>query len=235
MVPNGKDTVWLECTSQILPAGYLSNFTSDRFALAVDENGGTLVHTPVFGYKENLQIRNINATINETGSLDAQIFTKYRAEQQDRLFQVIKGLSKDKLMEFLKEDVELATYDIKRVSGKRLFLNPNIISRSHRKLKDNESRKNEIVLGMAYTDIDTTTLMIPDGYKTEAIPQNVTLNTKFGNYQSTISIDGKTIVYIRRIECFNGQFPPTDFDALSKFYETIYKADRAKLVFVKNQ
>ncbi len=261
MVPNGKDTVWLECTSQILPAGYLSNFTSDRFALAVDENGGTLVHTPVFGYKENLQIRNINATINETGSLDAQIFTKYRAEQQDRLFQVIKGLSKDKLMEFLKEDVELATYDIKSfhydevkkaipeiketlelvadnyatVSGKRLFLNPNIISRSHRKLKDNESRKNEIVLGMAYTDIDTTTLMIPDGYKTEAIPQNVTLNTKFGNYQSTISIDGKTIVYIRRIECFNGQFPPTDFDALSKFYETIYKADRAKLVFVKNQ
>ena len=102
MVPQAKDTVWLECTSQILPAGYLGNFTSDRYALAVDENGGTLVRTPVYGYKENLQVRNIKATINETGNLDAQIFTRYKAEQQDRLFQVIKGLSKDKLLMILK-------------------------------------------------------------------------------------------------------------------------------------
>lgn len=261
MVPQAKDTVWLECTSQILPAGYLGNFTSDRYALAVDENGGTLVRTPVYGYKENLQVRNIKATINETGNLDAQIFTRYKAEQQDRLFQVIKGLSKDKLMEFLKEDIELATYDIKSfhydevktfvpeiketlelvadnyatVSGKRLFLIPNIISRSHRKLKVNESRKNDIVLGMAYTDMDTTTIQIPDGYKAESIPQDVALNSKFGNYQSALKINGNTIVYTRQIECFNGSFPPADFAALAKFYETIYKADRAKLVFVKNQ
>jgi hypothetical protein len=121
------------------------------------------------------------------------------------------------------------------VSGRRLFLIPNIISRSHRKLKVNESRKNDIVLGMAFTDIDTTTIQIPDGYKAESIPQDVTLNSKFGNYQSALKINGNTIVYTRHIECFNGSFPPADYAALVKFYETIYKADRAKLVFVKNQ
>ncbi|HNL59182.1 MAG TPA: DUF3858 domain-containing protein, partial [Chitinophagaceae bacterium] len=118
---------------------------------------------------------------------------------------------------------------------KRLFLIPNIISRSHRKLKVNESRKNDIVLGMAYTDMDTTAIQIPDGYKAESIPQDVALNSKFGNYQSALKINGNTIVYTRQFECFNGSFPPADFAALAKFYETIYKADRAKLVFVKNQ
>ncbi len=56
-VPLKTDTVWLECTSQTLPAGYLSAFTSDRYALVINENGGTLVRTPKYGLKDNLEVR----------------------------------------------------------------------------------------------------------------------------------------------------------------------------------
>src|SRR6185295_11155222 len=88
-VPNGKDTTWLECTSQTTSAGYLGEGTDNRLALAVDENGGTLVHTPQYGLKENLEIRNITATIFESGYLEAMINTKYHALQQDRIHSVI--------------------------------------------------------------------------------------------------------------------------------------------------
>src|SRR5436190_5010380 len=56
-VPLRIDTVWLECTSQALPAGYLGGFTADRFALAVDVNGGKLVHTPKYGLTDNVETR----------------------------------------------------------------------------------------------------------------------------------------------------------------------------------
>ncbi len=62
-VPVLNDTVWLECTSQTMPAGYLGDFTSDRPALLIDENGGKMVRTPKYSMKENLQARNVKVSI----------------------------------------------------------------------------------------------------------------------------------------------------------------------------
>lgn len=260
-VPDGKDTTWLECTSQTVAAGYLGGFTAGRYALAVEESGGTLVRTPGYGSAENLETRNITATVDETGNLEATVKTTYKAEQQDRIHSYIKGLSKDKLMEFLKEDIDLPTYDIKSyhydeekstipavkeslelvadnyatVSGKRFFVVPNIITRTHRKLKADEERKNEIVIGFAFTDIDTAEIKIPAGYTPESMPQDVTIESRFGKYHCAVKLAGDRIVYVRRYEHFSGRYPAKDYADLAKFYESVYKADRNKVVLVKNQ
>ncbi|MEO8406791.1 MAG: DUF3857 domain-containing protein, partial [Chitinophagaceae bacterium] len=260
-VPNGKDTTWLECTSQTVAPGYLGGNTSDRYAVAVDENGGSLVRTPKYGAAENLQLRAINATIDPDGNLSAIINTKYKAVQQDRLHSITNGMSKDKLMEFLKEDIELATYDIKSfnykeernsipaidetlnlvadnyatVSGKRFFITPNIISRTHRKLKADESRKYELVLDFEYRDIDSTEINIPAGYTVESLPADIKLDNKFGKYRASVKLDGSRLVYYRLMEESSGRFPATDYTELAKFYETVYKADRNKVVLVRSE
>jgi hypothetical protein len=189
------------------------------------------------------------------------IKTKYRAEQQDRLHAVINGLSKDKLMEFLKEDIELATYDVKSfdykeeksvlpvvtetlnlvadnyatVSGKRFFVIPNIITRTHRKIKTEENRKNELVLDFEFKDIDTSTITIPAGYTPESIPQDAKIESKFGKYSAAVKLSGDKIIYYRHYEHYSGRFPAKDYTELVKFYDAIYKADRNKVVLVKNE
>jgi transglutaminase-like putative cysteine protease len=258
-VPLQKDTVWLECTSQTLPAGYLGDFTAGRFALMVDETGGQLVHTPEYGKKENLQLRHIKAVLEDNGTLQLTASTNYEGLQQDNIHDLINNLSRDKVKEYLHEELDFATYDVKQfdyrehktampeidealdisvsnyatITGKRLFIIPNIMTRSYQKPIAYSPRRYDILLGMEYTDVDTVAIQLPDGYEAEAIPADVSLTTAFGTYQSTVKLEGNKIYYYRRMEQSGGRFPAADYPQLLKFYEAIYKADRARIVLRK--
>jgi hypothetical protein len=260
-VPVQQDTMWLECTSQTLPAGYLSGFTSDRYALLVDEDGGRLVRTPKYKMKDNLEGRKTTAVIDAEGNLSASVHTQYRAEQMDELEQLTTSLSKDKLMDFLKSEIDLPTYDVKhfdyreeksampsiyenldlvapgyaQVSGKRLFVAPNIMSRSQRRLRPDDDRKYELVLYYEYRDIDTAEIAIPAGYQPEAIPPDVNVDSKFGKYSASVKVLADKIIYYRNLEKYSGRWAAADYTGLVKFYEQLYKADHNRVVLVKKE
>jgi len=260
-VPQGKDTVWLECTSQTLPAGYLGGFTSNRNALLVDENGGALVRTPVYKKNENLQIRKIIASVNEEGKLTAVVNTKYEAQQQDDLNGMLNAVSKERIAEILKAQLNLPSYDIAKfdysgekgalpainemleltannyctISGKRLFVVPNILNKSSSKINGAATRKFDIKLSSAFTDIDSVEINIPGGYTPESIPTNISLETKFGTYNSNVKVTLNKIVFVRNFQRNNGSFPASDAMPLAEFFAKIYSADRAKIVFIKQE
>jgi hypothetical protein len=258
-VPLKKDTIWLECTSQTLPAGYLGSFTANRYGLMIDERGGTLIHTPAYKSKDNLQSSRIAANLSEDGNLSAKILTIYRAERQDRLEQLISTYSKDKLLSELKNGMNLPTYDIlnlnysirketlpeihesielvakdyAQVSGKRIFIIPDILNRFDGRLKLEEERKFSIRLLKDYRDVDTVEINIPPGYKPESVPKDVKIENRFGKYSSSIQIMPSKIFYYRIWEQYSGIFSPSGYSELVKYYDDIYKADRNKIVLVK--
>lgn len=47
-VPMNGNPVWLECTSNLLPAGYLGDFTKNRHVLVTNSEGGFLTKTPSY-------------------------------------------------------------------------------------------------------------------------------------------------------------------------------------------
>ena len=260
-VPLEKDTVWLECTSQTLPAGYLSAFTADRYALAVEENGGKLVHTPRYGLKDNLQVRKLTATLSDDASLLIQVNTTYEGTEQDDVHDMINYLSKDKVKEYLQKKLDFPTYELDKfdykenrsmtpdveekldlyvsnyatITGKRLFITPNVMSRSYTKLRAEEERKFDIVLHDEYKHVDSVEIEIPKGYEIESPAQPVSIDTKFGKYSSTTTLVGNKIFYYRLREQYSGTFPAKDYADLVKYYDSIYKADRNKIVFVKKE
>jgi hypothetical protein len=253
------DTVWLECTSQTLPAGYLSDFTCNRYALLVDESGGKLIHTPKYNYKDNLELRKITATLDPAGNLSFDAVTKYRALQQDNLHGMINGLSKEKVMEQLKEEIDLPQYDVLKydyqeapavlpvitetlqiiagnyaqVTGKRLFVTPNVFTRNNQRFLPDADRKYDMIINYEFTDIDTAEIKLPPGYQPEAVPAPVTLESKFGKYSAFVKVLDDKIIYYRTMERHGGRFPAKDYNDLAKFYDQIYKADRNKVVLVK--
>ncbi len=256
-----KDSVWLECTSQTMPAGYLGDFTSDRFALLIDEQGGKLVRTPKYGINENVQTRNIKAKLDDDGSLYLTAATSYTGMQQDDLHEMIHHLSKEKVKEYLHEQLDFSTYDITQfdykeaknplpaineslnitvsnyaaITGKRLFILPNVMTRSGRKLSQDSTRKYDIQLNYEYRDVDTVEIEIPGGFELEAVPQAVKVAGKFGSYSSAVQLKDNKLYYFRSVEQIGGRFPAKDYPDLVKFYESVYKADRNKVVLVRKE
>ncbi len=260
-VPLQKDSIWLECTSQTMPPGYLGDFTSGRRALLIDENGGRMVSTPKYGVSENLQVRNVKAILEEDGTLLVTTQSQYKGTQQDRLHGIINNLSKDKVREFLSEDLDFPTYDISlfkyreepsqlpvihesleievrnyaTITGKRLFITPNVMTRSYRKLNPSTERKTDILLGYEYKDVDSVEIELPKGYQPESMPAAVSVSSPFGKYSSSVKLEGNKLFYYRSIEQYSGRFPAKDYAELVKYYDAIYKADRNRVVLVRNE
>lgn len=258
-VPLEKDTVWLECTSQTLPAGYMSDMTSNRYALLIGEKGGKLVRTPNYGKEENRQLRKIEGELKEKGDLEITVYSEYQAVKQDDIQYLISHLSRDKVKEYLHDQLDFATYDITRfeyrenkssmpvvdeklnmvisnyasITGKRLFLLPNIMTRSYRNLSADSSRRWPVELNNEFTETDTVIIKLPAGYQAEAIPPAIELKSRFGNFSCSTSIKEGVMTYYRHLEQSSGKFPATDYAELVKFYQTVFKADRSRIVLVR--
>ncbi len=174
---------------------------------------------------------------------------------------MVKEHSKEKVLDYLKEEIDLSDYDVvsfnyreeksrlpsvtetlkltvnhyAQVTAKRLFVSPNVLSKSHGKLTRDTTRKFDVELKSEYTDIDTIEINIPAGYQPEVIPPDVRINTKYGRYSSSVSFTNDKIIYFRSMEQLSGRFPAKEYNEVVKFYDQVYKADRSKVVFTKKE
>ena len=64
-----------------------------------------------------------------------------------------------------------------------------------------------LILILSISDTDKIEIEIPAGYKTESIPQDAVIESKFGKYNATVKFDQNKIIYTRSMEQFSGRFP----------------------------
>jgi hypothetical protein len=133
------------------------------------------------------------------------------------------------------EDLELTVTNYAVLSGKRLFIVPNVLNRNTTKLTQDDARRSDIWLRTSSRDVDTVEITIPDGYTPEAMFPPVKLETPFGKYQASVKVEGNRITYIRTCELKAGQYPAKDYRALEEFFSTIYKNDRNRVILVKKE
>lgn len=258
-VPQNKDSIWLECTSQTLQPGYLSSFTSNRPVLLIDENGGMLTTTPRYDAHDNLQVRKIRAVLDTEGMLNAEVSSSYRGEQQDDLHGMLHSSSSEKIREYLDtkfnlpsyqvnkyshqesfarlpvitEQVSLTAKDYATISGKRVFINPNVLSVSTFKIRNAAARKYDFEMNYAFTDYDTVHITIPAGYTPESVPSPISINMPFAQYKTSVKLEPGKIIYTRYYQQVSAKLPASEAQTLAEFFEKIYKADHSRIVFLK--
>ena len=258
-VPNGRDTLWMECTSQTTPFGYMGKFTGDRWALMITEEGGKLVKTPIPKTEQNVQLQKANVSLDKLGNAKAKVSTSYSGLQYENNGLDFKINSQvDDQKKWLQETISIPSFEVgafsfinkkdkvptaivnvelvlnrfAAVSGKRIFLTPNIMNRSTHIPPKVENRKNPIYQKSSFIDIDSITYTIPEDIYPEFIPTPTKISNQYGEYESFVKFDQGKLLYVRKLKMKPGEFPASTYNEMVDFYKSINKADNTKLVFL---
>lgn len=254
-VPLRKDTVWLECTSQTQPCGYLGTFVQGRTVLMITDNGCKMVKTPLLNSSQNIQCRYAEVEIKPEGNMSSTVKTRFSGYQYDNVSSRIEESQEDQKKDLL-EDIGLPglvissfAYDIRKQkipeaienlsmhsekyaskTGTRLFIPLNMLNQRKSSPAKVENRKLPVVQTYSYHDKDSIVYTLPAGYITESVPKSKTITTEFGEYRSSCKVEENKAIYVREVKINHGTWPKEKYAEVVDFYSGIVSADKAKLV-----
>lgn len=254
-VPLKNDTIWLECTSQKMPSGYLGSGTSGKNVLLILPDGGKIAKTPLLSSETNRQNRTAVVDVQPNGAIKAEVITKYAGYQYDNVAPILHESNKEQ-EKALYENLGITgaaianfTYDVKKEkipeaieqimlttdkyatrNGTRLFLPLNMFNQRKSAPSKVDNRKMPISQSYGYSDKDSIVYQLPQGYTIETLPKGKTFTSKFGEYQSSVSSENGKVIYVREIKVYKGNFPQETYQELVDFYGNILNSDKARVV-----
>ena len=258
-LPTAPDTVWLECTSQNNPFGYLGSFTSDRHVVLITEQGGYLTRTPQYQPLDNLLHRQAQVKLAANGEATIQVKTVYSGLQQDGHANVLHYLGADDQKKWIQKSLRLPSAEVQQFafketraripsveenltlfvrnasnrSGTRIFLNPNLLNQATNVPLAEDSRKSDFVITQHYTDLDSISFELPENYTIEHLPEAVQILSAYGSYEASVQLSGTTLTYLRRVTMTKGRYPAAEFNAWVDFRKKIVRADKNQIVLVQ--
>ena len=259
-VPLKNDTVWLECTSQRVPCGFIGNFTDDRDVLLIDNEKSKIVHTKMYHSEENSIKQISHITVNEQGSGSVELDNTYTglryeyilptfladdADKRRRISERMKfanfQLLNFKYKEFkgvipsIEEKLRLDFENYLIPMGSKFLLRLNFSNRIENAPYDLRQRKTDVYIRRASSDCDTTVYELSAKLGIETLPNPVLIKTKFGEYMAKVELVGNQLRYIRVFLLHKGHYPASEYPLFVEFFDKVARADDLKCTLIKRQ
>lgn len=258
-VPNGADTVWLECTSQVNPFGYSGSFTGNRRAVIVTDNGAKVANTPHYDERVNKKVRHASVQVQDNGNATAKVSTVYSGVQYEYGgLDAVMEMENDDQKKWIQKNTQIPSFELQRysmknhkdkipsakvdidlvlnryasVTGKRMFVTANLMNRFTLVPEKLTDRKNPVMLKTSLTDIDTVEYTLSESLYPEFVPDPIKHKSRFGEYEASVHLSAGKVIYIRRLVLYQGEFPSQSYAELVDFFRSVNRADNMKLVFL---
>ena len=259
-IPNGKQDIWLECTSQTIPFGFLGDFTDDRNVLVITPEGGVIKKTTSYKDSVNLQTTKGIVTLDENGNLNSTFKRISKGLQYDDK-SVLDGYTEEELIKQYKSDVwgynnnlkiesvainnnkdsivftekikaSIANYAT--INNQEYLFRVNVFNKETFVPKRYRDRKLPLKIDRGYKDVDEFEIKIPEGYILPNLPENKELTTKFGTYKVYFKkINEATFSYHKSIEIKEGVHPKEDYKLYRNFRKSIAKNENLRIALQK--
>lgn len=256
-VPLANDTLWLECTNPQLPLGYVHEDIAGHDAIEISEQGGRLIHLPVYADSTNLMLSTVSVNLSQNGAADLKVTQETFNRQYENRIPLAKMNEKERqkilsrivfapLTEIKNIDVsengaritmdtEIKSQKYATQTGQRLFVPICPLHHGYNAPNNVAERQEDIWLEMGYLDEDDITLTIPEGYTIEARPKDVSIEQPFASFSFTLQRDDNTIHIKNRLLMKSGTFDKSLFPQLTEFLGIIDNIYNQKIVLKKAQ
>lgn len=222
VLPN--DTLWLECTNQHLPTGYLHGGIAGHEALAITQQGGMLVEIPDYNEHDNLVENSMKIRLHEDGKADVDwsmgaagakygdffALTLMDGSQRRNVVRDLMGLGQASLdgitveshrgdSHHLEMKVSCSAHasNVASATGQRLFFSLKPMASFPMDLPEGK-RKMDLVVEEGCTFDYELDVDMPEGYEVEAAPTPMKVDSPYGSSSFELStVDGH--VRIRHI------------------------------------
>jgi hypothetical protein len=258
-VPVKSDTLWLECTSQRMPCGFIGDFTDDRDILLIDSDKSKVVHTKVYGMADNQETHTSHVLIDENGKGSVEIHNVYKGLKYDKILSTFLADDADKkrkisermkfpifqLLNFkykenkaiipsIDEMLNLNFENYLTVMGSRNLLLLNFSNSIKSPPYNILSRKTDVLIRRPSIEIDTIVYELPLTLHPESLPKPISIITQFGEYQAKVEFTKNQLCYIRTFQLKKGRYPASDYGSFVDFFDKVSVADEMRCALIKN-
>ena len=259
-IPNKGNDVWLECTSQTMPFGFLGDFTDDRDVLVVMPEGGVIKRTTRYKDIENFQKTAATVQLKKDGSLTATLKRVSKGLQYDDK-QGLISLSEEDLIKRYKsnvwsynnnlevnsvaiendkenviftEDLNVSIKNYAAINQGEYLFRVNVFNKIGYVPKRYRTRKLPLKISQGYKDIDDLIIKIPDGYSLSNLPETKELSSKFGTYKITFTkVDETTFKYQKIMLIKEGVYSKEDYKLYRSFRRSVAKYENLRIAIIK--
>jgi hypothetical protein len=259
-IPNNGNDIWLECTSQTIPFGFLGDFTDDRDVLVITPEGGIIKRTPAYFNEDNLQTIDGSIQLYEDGSVKASLErvshgiqydqkSRYDSMSEEDLKKHYKtkdwsynnnleinsvALENDKDSVVFTEKMKTSITDYATINENDYLFRVNMFNRDTNVPKRYRDRTLPLKISRGYQDIDQYSYVIPKGYTFADLPEEKNITTKFGSYKvSFTKIDATTFIYKKSLLIKAGDYPKEDYKDYRKFRKSIARYENLRISLIK--
>lgn len=260
MVPLENDSLWLECTSQTLPFGYIHDDIEGHDVLVVTDKGGVMCKVPSYKQEENLKESFVTLNIAEDGKVDGHMQFVEHLHGFRSYHSLMKSNDRERHVRYLVDNINFPKVNIGKImtseqvsskpvcsieadftaddvinkTGTRIFIPLSLVKRGGLDVFKARSRIADIDITTSVRKVDSIVINIPANYETESIPQDVLLITPFGTFLSSVEKkDDTTLVYKQQIDIYRGCYDKSKYDEIKKFFQSIVTASKKKMVIRK--
>jgi len=255
---DGKQ-VWMDTTAEVCPFDQLPESDRGLEVLVIKPTGGEFVATPEFTAEENQTVQAVNIKLNadggiassvnwySTGSEDLNTRATYKyakpTEIKEGFESTVTSVCPDAVLgnysvgdPFKRDEPLKISYDF-QASGwanrtkKFLIFRPSLYQSvlSHTPFSKTD-RKFDLVFASTSTNESVTEISLPDGFKVEEIPPDVSLKSDFATYDRTYALDGSTLKIAEKLVRKEARISLARYAEAKKFYQEAIQAQKQQVV-----